>query len=91
MDERLCLLIDALDGHEFHILASGLGSRGRVSASSAIGIQVFYPGGTKCSLIPVPEKIANLIFGGEHHDEMHIVASSSLYLIRFNAQGIQTR
>jgi len=67
-----------------------LDSRGWVFTSSAIGIQVFHPDGTKLALIPVPEKVANLTFGGEHRDEMYIVASSSLYRIKVNARGIQT-
>jgi gluconolactonase len=33
--------------------------------------------------------VANLTFGGKNRDEMFIVASSSLYRIRVNAQGIQ--
>ncbi|MFW6856335.1 SMP-30/gluconolactonase/LRE family protein [Burkholderia gladioli] len=73
-------------------LADGfrLDSRGWVFTSSAIGIQVFHPDGTKLALIPVPEKVANLTFGGVNRDEMFIAASSSLYRIRVNARGIQT-
>jgi gluconolactonase len=66
-----------------------LDSRGWVFTSSAIGIQVFHPDGTRLALIPVPEKVANLTFGGKNHDEMFIVASTSLYRIKVNAQGIQ--
>ncbi|SIO36626.1 SMP-30/gluconolactonase/LRE family protein [Paraburkholderia phenazinium] len=66
-----------------------LDSRGWVFTSSAIGIQVFHPDGTRLALIPVPEKVANLTFGGKNRDEMFIVASTSLYRLKVNAQGIQ--
>jgi gluconolactonase len=66
-----------------------LDSRGWVFSSSAIGIQVFHPDGTRLALIHVPEIVANLTFGGENRDQMFIVASTSLYRINVNAQGIQ--
>jgi len=66
-----------------------LDSRGWVFTSSAIGIQVFHPDGTRLALIPVSEKVANLTFGGKNRDEMFIAASTSLYRLKVNAQGIQ--
>src|ERR1700677_125612 len=66
-----------------------LDSRGWVFTSSAIGIQVFHPDATRLALIHVPEKVANLTFGGENRDTMYIVASTSLYRIKVNAHGIQ--
>lgn len=67
-----------------------LDNRGWVFSSSATGIQVFHPDGTRLALIPVPEKVANLTFGGPNRDEMYIVASTSLYRIKVNTKGIQT-
>jgi gluconolactonase len=38
-------------------------------------------------LIPVPEKVGNLCFGGPGGDELFICASTSLYRIRLNTRG----
>jgi gluconolactonase len=53
------------------------------------GVQVFHPDGTKLALIAVPEKVGNLTFGGAARDTLFICASSSLYSIRLNTQGLQ--
>jgi gluconolactonase len=37
-----------------------------------------------------PERVGNLTFGGAGRDELFVCASSSLYRLRLNAQGIQT-
>jgi gluconolactonase len=72
-------------------LADGfrLDERGWVYTSSADSVQVYHPDGTRLAVIPVPEKIGNLCFGGERRDELYICASTSLYRIRVNAHGIQ--
>ena len=64
-----------------------LDTEGRLYVSSADSIQVFDPDGTLLGKIPVPEKIANCVFGGSGRDELYIVASTSLYRIRLNTVG----
>ena len=64
--------------------------RGWIFTSSADGVQVYHPDGTRLAHIPVPEKIGNLTFGGPLRDELYIAATTSLYRIRLNAHGIQT-
>lgn len=73
-------------------LADGfrIDARGWIYTSSADSVQVYHPDGTRLALIPVPEKVGNLTFGGVHRDELYICASTSLYRIRLNARGIQT-
>jgi gluconolactonase len=73
-------------------LADGfrIDARGWLYTSSADSVQVYHPDGTRLAVIPVPEKVGNLTFGGPERDELFICASTSLYRIRLNAHGIQT-
>ncbi len=60
---------------------------GRLYVSSEDSIQVFGSHGTLLGKIPVPEKVANCVFGGTAGNELYIVASTSLYRIRLNTVG----
>ena len=60
---------------------------GFVYTSSADSVQVFHPDGTKLAVIPVPEKVGNLTFGGAMGNELFICASTSLYKIVLNTRG----
>lgn len=62
-----------------------LDTEGRLYVSSEDSIQVFDPDGSLLGKIPVPEKIANCVFGGAAGNELYITASTSLYCIRVNA------
>lgn len=64
-------------------------SRGWVYTSSADGVQVYHPDGTRLARIAVPEKVGNLTFGGTGRNQLFICASTSLYRITLHAQGIQ--
>lgn len=64
-------------------------SQGLLYATSQSGIQIYHPDGTHLGEIPVPEKVGNLTFGGRERNELYIVASTSLYRIRLNTQGMQ--
>jgi gluconolactonase len=55
---------------------------GRVWTSWAGGVAVYAPDGAELLRIPVPEKTANVCFGGEDGDVLYITASTSLYRIR---------
>jgi gluconolactonase len=67
-----------------------LDSRGWVFTSSEDSVQVIHPDGTLLAKIYVPEKVGNLTFGGPLRNELFICASTSLYRMRLNANGIQT-
>jgi gluconolactonase len=60
-------------------------TEGRIWSSSLSGIQIFTPDGEKIGDIPVPEKVANLCFGGPDGRTLYICASTSIYRIRTNA------
>jgi gluconolactonase len=60
---------------------------GFLYTSSADSVQVYHPDGTRIGLIPVPEKVGNLVFGGEQGDELFICASTSLYHLRLATRG----
>ena len=55
---------------------------GRVWTSSGDGVRVFTPDGEQLLHVPVPEKVANVCFGGPDGRDLYIAASTSLYRIR---------
>ena len=55
---------------------------GRLWSSSGDGVLVFSPGGEILQHVPVPEKVANLCFGGPDGQDLYIAAASSLYRIK---------
>lgn len=61
--------------------------RGWIFTSSADSVQVYHPDGTRLARIGVPEKVANLTFGGRDGNELFICASTSLYRITLNTRG----
>lgn len=52
------------------------------------GVRVFDTGGTPLGHIDLPERCANLAFGGRHRNRLFMAASRSLYMVNVNAQGI---
>ncbi len=70
-------------------LADGLrvDIEGFVYTSSEDSVQVYHPDGTRVGRIAVPEKVANLCFGGDAGNELFICASNSLYRIVLNTRG----
>lgn len=64
-----------------------LDTQGRLYVSSADSVQAFEPDGTLLGKIPVPEKIANCVFGGTALNELFIAASTSLYRIKLKTAG----
>ena len=66
-----------------------LDQHGFVYTSSLDAVLVYHPDGTLLATIPVPEKIGNLTFGGEVRNELYICASTSLYRITLNTQGLE--
>ena len=70
-------------------LADGLrvDVHGFVYTSSADSVQVYHPDGTRIARIPVPEKVANMCFGGPDGNQLFICASTSLYRMVLNTRG----
>ena len=52
------------------------------------GVRVFDAGGTPLGHIDLPERCANVAFGGRHRSRLFMAASRSLYMVNVNAQGV---
>ena len=51
------------------------------------GVHVFNPDGRLIGRIDLPERCANVCFGGLHRDRLFMAASTSLYALYVNTQG----
>jgi gluconolactonase len=52
------------------------------------GVHVFNPAGKLIGRIDLPERCANLCFGGVHRNRLFMAASTSLYSLYVNTQGV---
>jgi gluconolactonase len=52
------------------------------------GVHVFNPDGRLIGRINLPERCANLCFGGLHRNRLLMAASTSLYHLYVNTQGV---
>ena len=52
------------------------------------GVMVFSPEGKPIGKISLPERAANLCFGGVRRNRLFIAASHSVYALYVNAQGV---
>jgi gluconolactonase len=52
------------------------------------GVHVFNPEGRLIGRIDLPERCANLCFGGTHRNRLFMAASSSIYSLIVNTQGV---
>lgn len=66
-----------------------LDRQGWIYTSCETGVQIWLPDGTFLGQIAIPEKVGNLTFGGPRRDQLFVVASTSLYRVHLNTQGIQ--
>ena len=51
------------------------------------GVHVFNPDGKLIGRINLPERCANVCFGGPHRNRLFMTASTSLYSLYVNTQG----
>jgi gluconolactonase len=67
----------------------GFGSDGRAGAPSAglDGVRVFNPQGLAIGHIHLPERCANVCFGGAQRNRLFMAASHSVYALFVNVQG----
>lgn len=78
----------AKNGRTFAVIDEGVADgfrvdvEGNVWTSSTVGIHIIAPTGERIGLIPVPEKVGNLCFGGKDGSDLYIAATTSLYHIR---------
>ena len=78
------LAVDALGN-----LWCGLGSNGSAAADAAAldGVRVYDPQGRAIGHIHLPERCANVCFGGRHRNRLFMAASHSVYALHVNVQG----
>ena len=62
---------------------------GNIWTSAGDGVQCFTSSGDLIGKIPVPEKVANVCFGGPARDRLFICGHTSLYSIYLNTRGAQ--
>jgi gluconolactonase len=82
----------AIDGFRVDIdgnLWCGWGSDGRAGADSADldGVMVFNPQGEAIGFIQLPERCANLCFGGPKNNRLYMASSHSLYALYVGTRG----
>ena len=62
---------------------------GNIFTSALDGVHVYASDSARIGRIPVPEKVANVTFGGPDKNRLFITASTSLYAVTLNTRGIQ--
>ena len=81
--------IDQQPVFEIDIRCDGMciDTQGNIYTTATGGIHIFDNTGKKIGLIKVPEKPANVCFGGKNFDTLFITARKSLYSIKTNMKG----
>jgi gluconolactonase len=80
----------------FHTIDPGasdgfrLDTDGNIWSSAADGVHCLSPKGKLLGKILVPELVSNVCFGGRAKQQLFITATTSIYSIKLNRQGIQT-
>jgi len=59
-----------------------------MGAEGLDGVAVFNPAGKLIGRINMPERVANVCFGGPHRNRLFMAASTSLYSLYVNTQGV---
>jgi len=63
---------------------------GRVWTSAGDGVHCYDPDGTLIGKVLVPEKVANVVFGGPKRNRLFVCATSSLYAVLLPVNGAKT-
>ena len=62
---------------------------GNIWTSTHDGVHCYAPDGTRLGKILIPEKVANLTFGGPKRNRLFITATTSLYAVFVATNGVQ--
>ncbi|MGI9332012.1 MAG: SMP-30/gluconolactonase/LRE family protein [Gammaproteobacteria bacterium] len=82
-------------GDVFHVIDPGcadgfrLDSDGNIWSSAADGVHCISPAGELMGKVLVPELVSNVCFGGRAKHQLFITASTSVYSVVLNRQGVQ--
>ena len=83
------------NSRHFHTIDNGLSdgfrldTDGNVWSSAGDGVHCIDPGGKLLGKILIPEVVSNVCFGGHSKHQLYITATTSLYRITLNRQGLQ--
>ena len=83
-------------GAHFHTIDPGasdgfrLDSDGNIWSSAADGVHCISPEGNLMGKILVPELVSNVCFGGRNKHQLFITATTSVYSVILNREGVQT-
>jgi gluconolactonase len=66
----------------------GFGGNGAPGTEALDGVRVYDAAGTALAHIHLPERCANLCFGGARNNRLFMAASHSLYALYVNTQGV---
>ena len=89
------LVIDAVDGGALDGIAvdaqghiwCGYGSTGRLPSAGLDGVRIVEATGQAIGHIHLPERCANVCFGGAKNNRLFMASSHSLYALYVNVQG----
>ena len=82
-------------GDVFHKVTPGcsdgfrIDSDGNIWTSAADGVHCISPEGVLLGKILVPELVSNVCFGGRGKQQLFMTATTSIYSIKLNRQGVQ--
>lgn len=63
---------------------------GRVWTSAGDGVHCLHPDGTLLGKVLVPERVANVVFGGARRNRLFVCATTSLYSVLLPVNGART-
>jgi gluconolactonase len=66
-----------------------LDTEGNLWSSAGAGVNCYAPSGDLLGRIPIPEGVSNVTFGGPKRNRLFITATTSLYAVYLNANGVQ--
>lgn len=67
-----------------------LDSEGRIWTSAGDGVHCYLPDGSLIGKVRVPERVANVVFGGAKRNRLFICATTSLYAVLLPVTGART-
>ena len=66
-----------------------LDDTGRIWAATHDGVHVFHPEGDLLGKLLIPQVVSNLTFGGPRLNHLFVTATSTLYTMRLNVNGLR--
>lgn len=83
------------NGRHFHTIDPGcadgfrVDTEGNIWSSAKDGVHCIAPDGQLLGKVLVPELVSNVCFGGRRKQQLFITATTSIYSIHLNRQGVQ--